>query len=100
VAQVHGLPGVSDLAIIGYTPVALAPVTRAEAAQTASDIVLVGQASRHANHFSGIGAAHAGAGPAVAAQPALSIGLGTDITVGQRAIPSSIGERAPPAHSV
>jgi hypothetical protein len=98
-AQVHGLPGVSDLAITGYTPVALALEARPETAPTASDIVLVGQASRHGD-FSGIGVALAGAGPAVAAQPALSIGPGTDITVGQRAIPSSVGKRAPPAHSL
>jgi hypothetical protein len=100
VAQVHGLSGVSDLAITGYIPVAFAPEAHAEAASTASDSVLVGQASRHGDHFSGIGVAVAGAGPAVAAQPALSIGSGTDITVGQRAIPSSVGKRAPPAHSV
>jgi hypothetical protein len=99
-AQVHGLPGVSDLAITGYTPVALTSEIRAAAAPAASDTVLIGPASRHGDHFSGIGVAPAGTGPAVAAQPALSIGSGTDITVGQRAIPSSIGKRAPPAHAV
>jgi hypothetical protein len=105
-AQIHDLPGVSDLAITGYTPIALAP--ESDPTEATADSALTGrQGARldaalasHGDHTLGIGSAGAGAGPAVAVRPALSIGAGTEVTAGQRAIPSSIGERAPPAHSV